>query len=216
MDEIFLSASGLKKTFNRRTVFSDLHFTVTSRHSLAITGPNGSGKSTLMKMLAGVLSPTAGTILYKHNSSEVKPSDIFSLIGFVAPYLQLYDEFTGWENLDLVRRVRGLRIPNDRLDTLLDRVRLIDRKNDLVRTYSSGMKQRLKYAFALIHRPPVLLLDEPTSNLDVDGATMVDDIIREQRAHGMVIVATNDREDSRRCDSVISLEQRTPSDGGRA
>lgn len=206
MEEISVIGTGVKKVFNRRTIFSDIDFTLTNHQSLAITGKNGTGKSTLVKIIAGVLSSTSGTVSFTFTNHVVTPADVYSLIGFVAPYLQLYDEFSGWENLDIVRRMRGLRVADDRLDQLVERVRLGPRKHDRVRTYSSGMKQRLKYAFALLHAPPVLLLDEPTSNLDTDGVAIVYDIIQEQQENGIVIVAANDEEDVRLCEAVITLD----------
>ncbi len=208
MTEISLTGAGLKKAFNRRTIFSDISFTLGVHQSLAITGKNGTGKSTLIKIIAGVLSPTAGKVAFRIGEREVASAGVFAIVGLVAPYLQLYDEFSGWENLDLFRRIRGLNIPDDRVEGLLDRVRLAPRQNDQVRTYSSGMKQRLKYAFALLHQPPVLLLDEPSSNLDADGIAIVHEIISEQKERGMVIIATNDRDDLRLCDTVISVQPR--------
>ena len=207
MDTLSVTASGVKKVFNRRTIFSGIDFKIAGGQSLAITGKNGTGKSTLVKIIAGVLSPTAGTVAVRFSDHDVHASDLFSLVGFVAPYLQLYDEFTGWENLDLARRIRGLDLSDHRLDELLQRMRLTPRKDDRVRTYSSGMKQRLKYAFALLHAPPLLLLDEPTSNLDTDGITIVYEIIEEQKERGIVIVATNDEDDARRFSTVVNLEQ---------
>ncbi len=208
MAGISLTAAGLKKVFNRRTIFSEIGFTLNAHGSLAITGKNGTGKSTLIKIIAGVLSPTSGNVSFKMGENEITSSGVFSIVGLVAPYLQLYDEFTGWENLDLFRRIRGLDVPDEWLEGLLERVRLTPRRHDRVRTYSSGMKQRLKYAFALVHQPPVLLLDEPAANLDADGIAIVHELISEQKAKGMVIIATNDGEEVRLCDSVISVQPR--------
>lgn len=202
-----IEASGVGKMFNRRTIFSDITFSLGERQALGLTGRNGSGKSTLIKILAGVLSPSRGSVAMTFNGVKLGPHAFFPFIGFVSPYLQLYDEFSGMENLEFAQRIRGARSSSVRPEELLERVNLLPRKDDLVRTYSSGMKQRLKYAFALLHAPPVLFLDEPTSNLDRDGIDIVYEIIRQQKDRGIVIIAANDQEDLKLCDSLISVEQ---------
>jgi heme exporter protein A len=202
MSAVSLQAEGIQKTFNRRKIFSGIQFAVRETDSLSITGRNGSGKSTLMKIIAGVLSPTSGSLTIRVGEGEVSPAERHRYVGFVSPYLQLYDEFTGVENLELFCEVRGIEAD---IHGLLQKVNLHARKNDLLRTYSSGMRQRLKYAFALLHRPPVLLLDEPTSNLDSEGKETVHAIIEEQKRSGIVVIATNDEEDRALCNHEIHL-----------
>jgi heme exporter protein A len=206
MTEPILQASALQKTFNHRVIFFDVNFSLNSHEGLGIVGRNGAGKSTLAKIIAGVLTPSDGTIRYILDRHPVEKNDLQDHIGFVAPYLQMYDEFTGWENLDLARRMRGKNIPDERLTLLLKRVNLFERKHHLVRTYSSGMKQRLKYAFALLHEPPVLILDEPASNLDAEGIQIVREVMKEQIARGILIVATNDTDDLKYCTKILDLD----------
>jgi heme exporter protein A len=103
-------------------------------------------------------------------------------------------------------------VGDDSILELLKQVGLSDRKDDFVRTYSSGMKQRLKYAFALLHQPPILLLDEPASNLDREGIATVYEIMQRQKQRGVLIIATNDPGDLQLCDQVINIE---PSPGAR-
>jgi len=208
MEQTILKATDLAKSFNRRSIFSGIDITLSTGQSLAITGRNGSGKSTLLKIAAGVLAPSGGTLEILVGGRAFRPAEAFSLIGFVAPYLEMYDEFTAWENLDLFRRIRGIGARDDRLTGLLERVNLLARKDDPVRTYSSGMKQRLKYAFALLHDPPVLLVDEPASNLDAEGIAIVYGIIEERKESGIAIIATNDTGELRLCDSIIDLDDR--------
>lgn len=210
MEQTALIAKGISKSFNRRNILSDINFSLESGQSLAITGRNGSGKSTLLKIVSGVLTPTSGSLAYRHGGKILTPAEAFNLIGFISPYLALYDEFTAWENLDLFRRIRGIRTPDERLSGLLTRVNLLARRDDPVRTYSSGMKQRLKYAFALLHEPPVLLIDEPASNLDADGIEIVYRIIEERKKTGILILATNDAGELRLCDGLINLDEQFP------
>jgi heme exporter protein A len=197
---------GLSKTFNRRKIFTDISFKLSHQDSLAITGKNGSGKSTFLKICAGVLSASGGKTILSIEERNVEPSVMFPYIGFVAPYLQLYDEFSGWENIKLVARLRRISAPDSAIMQSLQRLNLWERRNDSYKTYSSGMRQRLKYAFALIHEPSVLFLDEPTSNLDQEGIDTVYKIMEEQKRNGILIVATNDHEDIRMCHKVITLD----------
>ena len=204
---VSITADGIEKRYNRRKIFSNINFALRENDSLAITGRNGSGKSTLLKIISGALSPTEGEISLTIENKNVAASDRFTLVGFVAPYLQLYDEFTALENLRLLRRIRGIRTSDETMLALLRRVNLFDRRNDFVRTYSSGMKQRLKYAFALLHEPPVLLLDEPASNLDDEGIATVRQIIEEQKKKGILIIATNEQHDAELCQQTIDLNK---------
>jgi len=210
MVKISLEVSGLEKVFNRRKVFSDISLTMRESDSLTITGRNGAGKSTLLKILSGLLSPSRGTIDFSVDQNPVSDGLRHRYIGFVAPYLQLYDEFSALENLDFFRKVRGLDVSRSSLLELLERFSLAERGAEPLRTFSSGMKQRVKYAFALLHRPPVLLLDEPSSNLDAEGIDAVYRIVDDQKQRGIVVIATSNAEELHRCDQVLDLDRIAP------
>lgn len=202
-----IEGRGLRKVFNRRVIFRDVSFVLGEGEVLLVTGRNGSGKSTLVKIISHVLSPTAGTVVFALDGVPVKGM-VARHVGLVSPYLQLYDEFTAAEHLRFAMTIRGLRPDPGGADDVLRRVGLHHRREDPVRTYSSGMKQRLKYAFALLHRPPVLLLDEPMSNLDAEGVAMVHGVMEEQRGRGVLVVATNDLTDLDRYDARVDLNGR--------
>jgi heme exporter protein A len=202
---IVLSAQSLGKKFNRRTIIGNISFSLTAPSSLALTGKNGSGKSTLCKMIAGILEPSAGSVSI-HREGQVGPAA--QIVGFVAPYLNLYDEFTAAENIRFLSRIRSRFLDEKRFQTLMEQVDLWKRRGDEVGTFSSGMKQKLKYVFALVHNPPVLILDEPTSNLDDDGMRFVGKIIEEQKQNGMLIMATNDADEALQCSQQIRLGER--------
>lgn len=207
MIDIKLEVQNIKKIFNGRKVFSDINFQLENKSALAITGRNGSGKSTLVKILAGLLSPSTGVVNFYSNVKSIELQNRYQYYGFVAPYLQMYDEFSALENLELFARIRNIKVDKDYISLLLKRVNLYERKDSYVREYSSGMKQRLKYAFALLHKPPLLILDEPRSNLDAEGISVVYQIMQEQKQEGCVIVATNDADDIQFCNQVIDLNQ---------
>lgn len=209
MSDFTLQITDIKKVFNRRVIFEGIRDCLRGNDALAITGRNGSGKSTLVKIVAGVLSPNAGSVGYEYKGLRIEPKDFFRHVGFVAPYLQLYDEFSGYENLILSARIRALKPPSQMYERLLEYVGLRSSKDDFVRTYSSGMKQRLKYAFALLHQPPLLILDEPAANLDSEGVSMVRQVMDQHRRDGVLVVATNDPDDVKYFDRVINLDSRS-------
>lgn len=205
MNDVFLEARSIKKTFANRTIFYDIHFLLRSHDGLRIVGKNGTGKSTLAKIIAGVLSPTAGNVQFSVDGTKKDHTRLHEYVGFVAPYVHLYVEFSAYENLDIARKIRGQNIPDNHLSTVLERVNLIDQKDDFVRTYSSGMKQRLNYAFALLHEPLVLILDEPESNLDAEGVEMARGVMKEQLEKGILIVTANEAVDPLFCNQTLDL-----------
>ena len=206
MNSISITVNGLSKEFNRSSIFKDVSFSLISPASLSITGKNGAGKSTLSKILAGLLSSTRGSIMYSVGEKQIGIEEFKHHIGFVSPYLNLYDEFTALENLQFLSRIRAAAQQDDeRIQELLMVVGLWNRRDDSVGTFSSGMKQRLKYAFALLHHPRVLILDEPTSNLDAEGIEVIREIIRKQKETNILIIATNNKEEAHWCAQQIQV-----------
>jgi heme exporter protein A len=203
--KIRLTAVNLTKNFDRKKIFENISFELLAGNSLAITGKNGSGKSTLIKILANVIEKSSGEINFFSGSSEIKKEHYYKYIGFVSPYLHLYDEFTGYENLKIISNIRGAN--TDNIDNVLMKVGLYDRRRDLLKIYSSGMKQRLKIAFSILHNPLVLLLDEPTSNLDSEGVNVVDEIAGEYKKDKILIIATNDNHEKSLCESEVNLDR---------
>jgi heme exporter protein A len=205
LTDIKLQAAGLTKKFDRKIIFENVNFELTRKSSVAITGKNGSGKSTLIKIIANLLTQSSGELNLFSEGKKVKKEIVYRYIGFVSPYLNLYDEFTGAENLKIASAIRG--ISGDNADSALKRVGLFERRHDLLKIYSSGMKQRLKIAFSILHDPLILLLDEPTSNLDLEGVSVVDDIAGEYKKDRILIIATNDAHEKSLCDSEINLNK---------
>jgi heme exporter protein A len=201
-----LETSDLSKTFGRRLIFKDLSFTITENCIAGITGPNGSGKSTLVKILAGLISPSGGKVIHKNSSREIIPEKLHNYIGFVSPYLVLYDEFTAQENLEYFAKIRDVKFDKEKINGLLEQFLLYKRRNDFVKTYSSGMKQRLKFIFALMHSPKLIILDEPTSNLDDEGKESVYKIAEAEGRNAIIIIASNEKTDLQLCSRLIKLE----------
>lgn len=202
---VHLSLAGVSKRFGRRRVFEGVNAEVGRGEVLVVIGPNGAGKSTLLLLIAGLLRPTRGQVVVSVDGKALPYENRRQWLGMVAPDLTLYQELTALENLRFFERVRG-RVPREAdLEALLVRVGLEGRGQDRVGTYSSGMRQRLKYAFAMAHAPKVLLLDEPTANLDASGVSMVEEVIAEQRRRGVLVLATNAPEEARHGDHRVAL-----------
>jgi len=186
-------------------VFRRLWARVTSGECLVVTGPNGSGKSTLLALIAGLLAPDEGEIRVEIEGRRMEPASSRRHIGLVSPDLTLYEELTALENLEFLARVRSLAWSRLEGEALLERVGLQGRGRDLVGTYSSGMRVRLKYCCALQSRPSLLLLDEPTAMLDAGGAGMVEELVGEQKQRGVLVLATNDPRETRHGDLFLDL-----------
>lgn len=192
--------------YGARRVLSHISLTLEQGDILVVAGANGSGKSSLLRLMCGLQRPTHGSIQLYWRDNIYYGGAMAAFVGWVAPDLYLYRELTAIENLAFFADVRGLHRTPDDLEALLGMVGLGGRGADLLATYSSGMTQRLRYAYALLHRPPVLLLDEPTVTLDERGAALVEAVIAHQRERGVTVIATNDPREVRFGDYVLRLE----------
>jgi len=206
MSNYSIQSQNLSKLFGRRLIFKEINFNWAEKGIFGISGPNGSGKSTLVKIAAGLIAPSSGKIIHKNSGGEIIPEKLHNHIGFVSPYLVLYEEFSAWENLKIFAKIRGVEFNEDKVTNYLTQFLLENRKDDLVKTYSSGMKQRLKFVFALMHSPDVLIFDEPTSNLDEAGKKVVYDIVKNEGQNRIVIIASNESKDLELCNEVLLLE----------
>lgn len=190
-----IKVESLNKNFGERKVITSLNLELRQGESVAITGPNGSGKTTLLKLLLSLLRPSSGKVTYFDNDRVLSQEELRHRISFVSPYLSLYDQLSAEENLQFFTAVRGGNITGKEIDSLLLRVGLEGRGMDLVSDYSTGMKQRLKYAVALSNKPDFLLIDEPSSGLDDSGKVMMTALIEEYRSGSIIIIATNEKEE---------------------
>jgi len=186
MPTTHLRFAELRRGFGRLRVLAAVSGAVKSGEVLLVTGRNGSGKSTLLRCLAGLLAPESGRIELEDGGRSLDAAARRRAVGYVAPDLALYEELTCEENLLFFARVR--RQPPERGPELLDRVGLPPGR--LYGALSSGMRQRLRWAWALLHRPAVLLLDEPFQNLDAPGEALARDLLAEHLRDGLAVVAS--------------------------
>lgn len=189
--------------FGPRRLFAGLTVEVGPGVPLAVVGPNGSGKSTLLRLFAGLAAPTDGAVRLEAGGRAVPPEEHPRTVGLVAPALQLYEPLSARENLAFLASARRLPGAAARVAETLARVGLADRADDAVGTFSTGMRQRLRIASALLHDPPVLLLDEPGATLDAAGRALVDSVL-ETRGK-VVVLATNDPAEAARCRRRVEL-----------
>ncbi|MFN2386025.1 MAG: ATP-binding cassette domain-containing protein [Thermoanaerobaculia bacterium] len=203
MDRPVLEASDLAKSFSGSPLFDGLSFRAESGLT-AVTGPNGSGKTTLLKILGSLARPSSGRVRILRANVELAGEERRAAVGWAGPDLDFYDDFTALENLVFFRRIAGGRRDDASLRDLLGRIGLMgpDRR---VGAFSTGMKQRLRVAFAFLGDPPIVLLDEPYASLDAEGRGRAERLIAEKCSVGAVVVASNDAADFAGAARVISL-----------
>ncbi|HEX3200630.1 MAG TPA: ABC transporter ATP-binding protein, partial [Actinomycetes bacterium] len=182
-----IATSGLHKAYGSRVALHDLTLTVPPGEVFGFLGPNGAGKTTAMKILLGLVRPTAGEALV-FGRPPAEPA-ARRRIGYLPEHFRFQEWATGTELLDFHGRLAGLgtRERAERIPELLERVGLAGRGGERVRRYSKGMTQRLGLALALLHRPDLVLLDEPTSALDPVGRREVRELVRELAAGGVTV-----------------------------
>lgn len=201
---IHLSVLSLEKKFGTKIVFTGLDFSFQSA-VLGIAGTNGSGKSTLLKCLSGLLKPTDGRADWQIDGESVSRLAIKKHLGYVAPYVELYEELSVTENLEFIKNLRNLKLSST-IPVILQRFEALELADQPFGSLSTGQRQRIKLAAALIHQPRILVLDEPGSNLDAKGKRAVQQLVDQYRNdRSMVLLASNMTEELDLCDEIIEL-----------
>lgn len=196
---------GLSKRYVSHWVFRNLSVTIPSHAHLAVTGPNGAGKSTFLKIISGALHPSEGTITYTVDGIPVSADNLFSKITFAAPYAEMIEEMTLPEALRFHLQFRALYPEVGDYNAFVARLQFDYRKDQQIALMSSGMKQRLRLAFAMFTQSPLLLLDEPTSNLDEGGIRWFHEVLSHFGKSRTVILASNAEDDLASCSIRIKL-----------
>lgn len=178
------------RSFGPRVALSNVSFSVAGGEFVALVGPNGAGKTTLLRIIATLSRPTDGRVRIAGMEAHRAGEAVRRHIGFLSHRPILYDDLSAEQNLRFFARMYDLDDPTARIAELLNHVGLADRRYDLVRTFSRGMLQRLAVARAVLHRPQVLLLDEPYTGLDLDAARMLTDLLAELAGEGCAVLLT--------------------------
>jgi ABC-2 type transport system ATP-binding protein len=192
------------KRYRLEWVLRHIDLTLEAGRRYALTGPNGSGKSTFMKMLSGHLSPSRGQIRFHLHDQPLERGEVYRYLSFAAPYIELIEEFTLQEAIDFHRRFKTLQ-PDLDTDALIQLLGFKRARQKPVRAFSSGMKQRLKLALAICSDTPLLLLDEPTTNLDQQGVQWYLDLIEQYGQNRTIVVASNVAVDYGFCEESVNV-----------
>ncbi len=183
-----IEVQGVSKSFSSLEVLRGVTLTVEKGEAFALLGPNGAGKTTLIRIVATLLRQDSGEVRVLGYDVREEPQEVRRRIGVVSHNPFLYEELTARENLEFYARAYG--VAESRVDEMLKMVNLLEREDDLVSTFSRGMKQRLSIARALLHSPEVLLLDEPTTGLDLKGRRDFYNLLGKLLAEGTTLLMT--------------------------
>jgi len=187
MAEVAVAAAGLGRRYGERAALSDVSFMLDAGQTLVVFGPNGAGKSTLLRLLATLLRPHAGSATILGHDVKTEGWKLRSRIGLLGHEPLLYRDLSARQNLRFHAKLHG--VAADRVEQLLDALQLTTRADDPLHTYSRGMVQRTAAARAVLHEPELLLLDEPTANLDPGAAELLEPLIG--RASGRTRIVTS-------------------------
>jgi ABC-type multidrug transport system ATPase subunit len=199
-----ITLQNIGRRFNRDWIFQGINYTFTLGETYAILGPNGSGKSTLLSVLNGSLSPSAGSINYFWQDKPVEVEQVFKQLSLAAPYLELIEEFTLFEMIDFHFKFKAYRQGINR-DAIISLLNMEESRNKLIKYFSSGMKQRLKLALAFCSDTPMLMLDEPTSNLDIQGVDWYLSLVQQFAANRLTIICSNQDHEYSFCKQRLNI-----------
>ena len=185
-----ITATSIGKRFNREWIFRDVNLEWQAGKCYAILGSNGSGKSTLLQILSGFVTPSEGTLTFEVEGKKIEPKQVFRQVAIAAPYLDLFEDMTLRESLTFHMKLKPFR-GNPSVKEVVKTLLLEGQENKAVRNFSSGMRQRLRLGLAILSDTPVLLLDEPTSNLDANGSAWYRDLVAANRSDRLIIICSN-------------------------
>ncbi|PHR70200.1 MAG: export ABC transporter ATP-binding protein [Lutibacter sp.] len=205
-----IQVTNLSKSFGDLHAVKNISFKINKGEVFGFLGPNGAGKSTTINMMSTILQSDKGTILVDGINLKENPNKCKGLIGVVPQEISLYDEFTAYDNLLFWGSIYN--IPKNelkqRIDKILELIGLSDRKNDLIKNYSGGMKRRINIASALLHNPKILFMDEPTVGVDPQSRNRIFEVVEALNKQGMTIVYTTHymEEVERLCNRIAIID----------
>lgn len=210
MERDLLELKNISKVIGSLKILKNISFRFEEGKRYLLTGANGSGKTTLLKIISSLMRATTGKVYYRGHEIGALDGEYLKNISFLSHQLNMYEEMTGFQNLEFFARLYEVKKPRERAMELIELAGLMFFANERVKNYSQGMKQRLAVAKAIIHRPKVLLFDEPFVGLDLRGVELLQEVIEEvlPQEEGLFILATHDPEiGSKLTDRYLYLER---------
>ena len=219
MKEIVIEINNLSKMYKNILAVKNINFKISKGSIIGLLGPNGCGKSTTIGMMLGLIKPTSGEVLINNKNIEKDRTDLLQKMNFISPYIELPKKLTIEENLKVYGRMYGVKNLKDKIAELMEKLNLVEFKKRKTGELSSGQKNRVSLAKALINDPEILLLDEPTASLDPDVGDYVRSIIENFASSNkktILIASHNMNEVERLCDEVLMMKNGQIIDKGKS
>ena len=219
MNEIVIKINNLNKKYKNTLAVKNINFQINKGMIIGLLGPNGCGKSTTIGMMLGLIKPTSGSVFINNKDIETNRTDLLQKMNFVSPYIELPKKLTIEENLEVYGRIYGVKNLKDKIFELMEKLNLTEFKKRKTGELSSGQKNRVSLAKALINDPEILLLDEPTASLDPDVGDYVRSIIEDFSSNNkktILIASHNMIEIERLCDEVMMMKKGEIIDMGKS
>ena len=208
----------LKKTYGTKEAVKNINFEIKENEIIGLLGPNGSGKTTTIGMILGLLKPTSGEVLINGIKIEEKPIEILQKINFISPYIELPKKLTVKQNLIVYGKLYSVKNLSEKIDYLVSKLRLENLLNRVTGELSSGQKNRISLAKAIINDPKVLLLDEPTASLDPEIGDFVRTFLenyKKEKKVSILLASHNMDEVTRLCSSIMMMKNGLIIDQGK-
>jgi ABC-type multidrug transport system ATPase subunit len=203
--ELSIQFKSVSKRFSRRWILKDFNFTFKSGNLYGIRGRNGSGKSTLLRLLCGQLTPSRGAITYQQDGKDLKVDQIYRLVSWAGPYLELVEELSIEDFFRFHFNIKAP-LPGIKIEEIPALIELDSFRRRKIRDCSSGMRQRVLLASALYSNTPVLMLDEPTVTLDSEAIEWFHQQLNQYGTGRLVLIASNEADDLRSCNEIITMK----------
>ncbi len=216
---ISIEITNLNKQYKNSFAVKNINFKISKGKTIGLLGPNGCGKSTTIGMILGLIKPTSGTVLINGKNIESNRTNLLEKMNFISPYIELPKKLTIEENLQVYGRLYGVKNLKNKILELMEKLNLIQFRNRKTGELSSGQKNRVSLAKALINDPEILLLDEPTASLDPDVGDYVREIIENfvSKHNSTILLAShNMNEVERLCDEVMMMKDGEIIDMGKS